>query len=666
MGIESSHERVHPVNESHGDAWLLATALYAVHARHQSVPELSEKAPAVLGHARLGHRREAVDIETELAKVLSASDGELAAAVEKANREIVRVVPKTGSGRFDPWRGERAAVLQVVERANLLAQHGYSESWGYYNKPEDGGAARRDGEDLLEDTMRLEEDFTPDEPPRCDLPEGASAADLIELAVCHDETLIKSLEGLVQDAGGAYNVGPQKKEGRIKQKAEDDYGDDVARVVDVERATGVFDSVDEMSLAITRLKRASCRGDIKIRRCKDHFGHPFKTGYRDLQFNIELNGFVGELQFNLRRILEVKAKAHMVYEVERVLQAGEGRNALRRAVDGPGLESEQLLRLLIDGDRSFDDAFGSLAVFEAALVRALPRGCVIANLYSGDGEVRVRLGLDEVAAMAQLRDDVVLGSAFEDALRRVTETKISVDRAAFLECYARIMMRFTKLTPHQCKVLDVVRREPVAVIIAPAGGGKTFVAIQRVLEELRGDTSSLVLFAARNTALALFFCKWLVTASRKSAEHVVHRVHVLVAPFKTGPRRVRVEGRRLVLEDVGEVVKYALVVVDEAHHLVKDTELHGQLEAIDAGASKLLFLGDASQATAALAKDAIARSLVDLQPEQKSRGRGALRGGPVDEANRRGRRRVPARGRPQGRDVDSRSVRWTAARGADI
>ncbi len=32
----------------------------------------------------------------------------------------------------------------------------------------------------------------------------------------------------------------------------------------------------------------------------------------------------------------------------------------------------------------------------------------------------MRLGLDEVAAMAQLRDDVVLGSAFEDALRRVT------------------------------------------------------------------------------------------------------------------------------------------------------------------------------------------------------------------------------------------------------
>ena len=110
----------------------------------------------------------------------------------------------------------------------------------------------------------------------------------------------------------------------------------------------------------------------------------------------------------MRRIVEVKDKAHLVYEVERVLKAGTGRDALRRAVDGPGLESEQFLRLTIDGGSSFDDAFGSLAVFEAALARALPRGCDVANIYLGkEGDVRVRLGLDKVAAMAQLRDDVL-------------------------------------------------------------------------------------------------------------------------------------------------------------------------------------------------------------------------------------------------------------------
>ena len=202
------------------------------------------------------------------------------------------------------------------------------------------------------------------------------------------------------------------------------------------------------------------------------------------------------------------------------------------------------------------------------------------------------------------------------------ETKISVDRAAFLECYARVMMRSTKLTPHQRNVLIGVRNKLIAVLLSPAGGGKTSLAIQRVLEELRGDTSSLVLFAARNTALALFVCKWLVVASRKSAEHVVKSMHVLVAPFEDGPRRVRVEDdgdrQRLVLDVVGEeVMKYALVVVDEAHHLVNDAALRAQLNVLGAAQTRVLFLADASQATSTLDKDGLARSLVDLKPEQK-------------------------------------------------
>ena len=58
--------------------------------------------------------------------------------------------------------------------------------------------------------------------------------------------------------------------------------------------------------------------------------------------------------------------------------------------------------------------------------------------------------------------------------------------------------------------------------------------------------------------------------------------------------------------------KYALVVVDEAHHLVGDAELHSQLEAIDAATSKLLFLGDASQAETTVERDELARLLVEL------------------------------------------------------
>ena len=169
--------------------------------------------------------------------------------------------------------------------------------------------------------------------------------------------------------------------------------------------------------------------------------------------------------------------------------------------------------------------------------------------------MRVRLGVDDVAAMARLRDDVIMGSTFEDALRRSAprwerpatddelrdmgfeacaatgrqefylnrasnvarrtrptvpeaEARIRVDRGEFMECYARLMMRFSKLTPHQREKLEEVRAAKVAVLLAPAGGGKTFVAIQRVVELLNEDPAATVLFVARNKALALFVCKW--------------------------------------------------------------------------------------------------------------------------------------------------------------
>ena len=51
-----------------------------------------------------------VPIDGELAKVLSASDNDLAAAADKLNRDIKRMVPKTASGRLD------AASIEEDER----------------------------------------------------------------------------------------------------------------------------------------------------------------------------------------------------------------------------------------------------------------------------------------------------------------------------------------------------------------------------------------------------------------------------------------------------------------------------------------------------------------------------------------------------------------------
>tara|TARA_B100002052_G_scaffold293176_1_gene315900 strand:- start:276 stop:1175 length:900 start_codon:yes stop_codon:yes gene_type:complete len=265
---------------------------------------------------------DSVTVDCEIAKVLNMSDGNLAKAANNLNRDINRIIPKTPGGNLDATSikdEERESVYEVLDSAKRLAEYGYNMSWGYYKKTIDDKSLSRTDKFLLE-TKKLADDF-PDvqPPPRCDLPDGASIEQLASLAYFKGDKLLKPLEIIIQEAGGEYKRGPRKKERRIKEKMEE-YDGDFARVVDLERATGVFDSVDDMSQAISLLRNASHRGEITIRRCKDRFGNPCSNGYRDVQMNIELDGFIGELQLNLRKIIDVKKEAHIVYEVERVLK----------------------------------------------------------------------------------------------------------------------------------------------------------------------------------------------------------------------------------------------------------------------------------------------------------------------------------------------------------
>ena len=190
----------------------------------------------------------------------------------------------------------------------------------------------------------------------------------------------------------------------------------MARVVDVERATGVFDSLDALNSTLLLLYGLTSKGQLSIRRCKDaFFAHKHPSGYRDVKLFVEVSGtgFIGELQLNLRRILQIKDVAHKIYNVERALEDEE---ALRRAIVGLDIESEQVLRLVADGAMSVLDAFGSIDALETALMKALPPGCEVANIYVGTGHATVCLGVTDAKALAELRDDVVLGSKFEDTL----------------------------------------------------------------------------------------------------------------------------------------------------------------------------------------------------------------------------------------------------------
>ncbi|KAH8048384.1 hypothetical protein JL721_11944 [Aureococcus anophagefferens] len=323
---------------------------------------------------------------------------------------VERAVPRTPAGDRDVKNCDRTKLQEEISRAEGNVKAFYEAAW-----------ATCVADDLLLATAELQDEFSPADPPRCALPEGATVEALVALASEHAEAMHAALERPVKESGGAYYQGPRKGTLRIKEKAEADYEGDVRRVVDVERATGVYDTANDFNAAISKLRAAARGGELVIIRCKDNLRES-ESGYRDVKLNVALDGFVGELQLTFQSIKEIKdSGAHQVYEVSRVLAASGDDDALARALDGPDLESEQMLTPERADGRSVLDTCGSVVILEAALAKALPTGCCVANVYLWRGRAHVRLGIDDVASESATLTSPDETSTTTQQLARISE-----------------------------------------------------------------------------------------------------------------------------------------------------------------------------------------------------------------------------------------------------
>ena len=170
---------------------------------------------------------------------------------------VERAVPRTPGGSRDVEHCDRDGLTDVISRAEQDIKAFYDAAW-------ESCVA----DDLLAATAAFQADFPGAKPPpRCALPEGATVDELEELASERAEAMHAALEQPVKESGGAYFQGPRKGTLRIKEKAEADYGGDVARVVDVERATGVYGTADEFNAAISKLRAAARGEELRILRC---------------------------------------------------------------------------------------------------------------------------------------------------------------------------------------------------------------------------------------------------------------------------------------------------------------------------------------------------------------------------------------------------------------
>ena len=77
---------------------------------------------------------------------------------------------------------------------------------------------------------------------------------------------------------GEYQQGPNKSRSRAVEKIEADYAGDHRKLVDVVRASAIFDSFAQLRLAVEGLLDEGC--PLIVVRAKDRFNYPLDSGYR--------------------------------------------------------------------------------------------------------------------------------------------------------------------------------------------------------------------------------------------------------------------------------------------------------------------------------------------------------------------------------------------------
>ena len=107
---------------------------------------------------------------------------------------------------------------------------------------------------------------------------------------------------------------------RVREKVKNDYGGDARCIVDAARGSLVFSTPSELLTVVEALVSASSSADdaamqFKIVRVKNRLSKPATGGYRDIQLNGSVAGHVCELQPQVKKLLDFKAQAHVIYGI---------------------------------------------------------------------------------------------------------------------------------------------------------------------------------------------------------------------------------------------------------------------------------------------------------------------------------------------------------------
>ena len=218
----------------------------------------------------------------------------------------------------------------------------------------------------------------------------------------------------------------------------------------------------------------------------------------------------------------------------------------------------------------------------------------------------VRIQIKNIEDMQHLRNRVLSGNFevdFNHHLRRDHgSVQIRVDKTFFCKHYEEKLFSLADLTKHQKAKLQQVKLHKNVHIRAVAGAGKTFIAVQHMLETLQRHASGTVLFIAPSPELCLFVIRWLIRKLSLAGlvgrlEGFMGRMNVMYKPYKS-LMSVGVDNGRLVfttLRNSTSVAMFLLAVVDEAHDIYRPDVDHAFLESVQA--RQYLLLSSLSQAS---------------------------------------------------------------------
>jgi hypothetical protein len=170
----------------------------------------------------------------------------------------------------------------------------------------------------------------------------------------------EQLNEIAKEVDGETLLAPLKSTMRAVEKSVADYGGQVSKLKDLVRGTVVLKDLSsaELSIESARAKFGELQG---LRNGLDPASPDTSPdGYRDIKFNVRVNGHTAEVQINVPEMLRAKEKAHPIYEEAQKVERkwlGENRD--------PTPEEWKQYQKLRSQQRAIYDAAWSKAVTKA-------------------------------------------------------------------------------------------------------------------------------------------------------------------------------------------------------------------------------------------------------------------------------------------------------------